>query len=129
LSSKKKRQRISVALPEEDIEWLRERYKDAGKGIREIVKDAMIRYAEPTTPTLRLAYRILLTHAEAPGFIKWFNAREAIMKELKVTSETFEDLMRELCREGFIRTIETGFLQVRQPGEPTWPEGLEAIFG
>jgi len=128
LTSKKKKKRISIALPEEDYYWLKERYGDAAKGIRELVKDAKIRFAEPTTPTLKLAYRILLQHAEAPGFIKWFHAREIVMKEMKVGPQTFEDLMRDLCKEGFIRTVQTGILQVRQPGEPTWPEGLEAIF-
>ncbi|MFQ6096041.1 MAG: hypothetical protein ACE5NN_07845 [Candidatus Bathyarchaeia archaeon] len=126
--TKKKHKRISIALPEEDMEWLRVRYGDVGRGVRELVKDAKIRFAEPSTPTLKQAYRILLQHAEAPGVINWQHAREVIVKEMEIRSETFEELMGGLCREGFIRTIRTGILQVRQPGEPTWPAGLEAVF-
>ncbi|MEM2910856.1 MAG: hypothetical protein QXO01_07330 [Nitrososphaerota archaeon] len=110
------------------MEWLRARYGDVGRGIRELVKDAKIRFAEPSTPTLKEAYRILLQHAEAPGVIDWRQAREVIVREMKTRPETFDELMGSLCREGFVRTVQTGILQVRQPGEPTWPTGLEAVF-
>jgi len=128
LTAKKKRKRVYVALPEEYMAWLRTRYGDAGRGVRELVKDARIRFAEPSTPTLRQAYRILLQYAEAPGVIDWPHAREVTVREMKILPETFDELMAGLCREGFVRTVQTGILQVRQPGEPTWPSGLEAVF-
>jgi len=128
LKAKKKQKKVSVILPEEDMAWLRDRYGDAGRGVRELVKDAKIRFAEPSTPSLKEAYRILLQYAEAPGVIDWLHGREVVVRAMKVRPETFDELMSGLCREGFIRTVQTGVLQVRQPGEPTWPSGLEAVF-
>jgi len=67
--------------------------------------------------------------AEAEGLIKYFHALEIVCRELGVEKPKGQEVLQDLCREGFIRTVKTGMLQVRLPGQPSWPTGIAALFG
>lgn len=119
---------VRAKIPEEDRKFLVRRWGSAAKGVREVVKEARARYMEPSTPTLREAWRVLVSHAEAAGFMRWMHLREALIKELGFTPEKVDKVAGELCREGFLRTIDTGVVQIRQPGEVEWKSGEEELL-
>jgi hypothetical protein len=107
-----KERKFTISLSEADFEYLKREYGSVGKGVRSLIKAARERLPHPSKPTLRTAYFALMQACEAEGEIKYRNALETIMKELKAPMEEAQKIIGELCGEGFVETSKTGWLRV-----------------
>jgi len=103
---------VSVALTPEEKQFLRREYGSPGRGLHVLVKERMKAKLMPSRGPLRHAYMALREEAEAPGEIRWMNALEVVSRELHVDREKASEVLRDLGREGFLRTTRTGYVAV-----------------
>jgi len=108
----KEGRKITLSLTEKDIEYLKRQFGSVGKGVRSLIKAARERLPHPSDPTLKTAYFALIQACEAEGEIRYRNALETVMKELKVPMEQAQKIIGKLCGEGFVETSKTGWLRV-----------------
>ena len=101
----------------------------------------------PARPCARRDYHLLrrqrTLHHRRPGnrVLRPWRVKVVSQRILRILAEchkknTWGAPLEAIIQEGFeagllppvCASMQTGILQVRQPGEPTWPSGLEAVF-